>query len=304
MQKTTKKSTSLGVVIGRFHVDELHEGHIDLIQEVEQTNDKLLIIVGLSPCMCTTYNPLDFNTRRHMLRETFPNAAIAYVHDTKEDIDWSEALDAIVAKYGNDFDKITLYGCRDSFIKHYETKKYLTQELVQRVVVSGSEIRKRIAAQSQNSKEFRAGAIWYALNQYPRAIPTVDIAIINKDTKYILLGRKQKESKYRLIGGFVQPGETYECAASRELQEESSLIVAPERLQYEQSFVIDDWRYRREVDKITSSLFTSFTWDGVPAPNDDIHELKWLLLSNWIYPEIVEEHIDMFRYLIQKYGVK
>ena len=40
-----KKTNSLGVIIGRFQVDELHEGHIDLIQEVEQTNDKLLIII-------------------------------------------------------------------------------------------------------------------------------------------------------------------------------------------------------------------------------------------------------------------
>ena len=299
-----KKTNSLGVIIGRFHVDELHEGHIDLIQEVEQTNDKLLIIVGLSPCLCTAHNPLDFHTRRHMLRESFPNAAIAYVHDTKEDIAWSEALDVIVAKYGESFDKITLYGCRDSFIKHYETKRYATQELVQRVIVSGTEIRRHIAAQSQNSKQFRAGAIWYALNQFPRAIPTVDIAVINKESKQILLGRKPKENEYRIIGGFVQPGETWEDTASRELYEETHLVVALEQLQYEKSFFIDDWRYRSEVDKITTSLFTAFDWSGVPAPDDDIHELQWFLLSGWAYPKIVEEHREMFSYLVKKYGVK
>lgn len=298
------KTKSLGVIIGRFHVDELHEGHIDLIQEVEQTNDKLLIIVGLSPCLCTSYNPLDFHTRRHMLRESFPNAAIAYVHDTKEDIDWSEALDAIVAKYGDAFDKITLYGCRDSFIKHYETRRFATQELVQRVIVSGTEIRRRIAAQSQNSKEFRAGAIWYALNQYPRAIPTVDIVIINKETKYALLGRKPKEKEFRIVGGFVQPGETWEMAASRELQEETNLIVPTTDLVYEGSFAIDDWRYRKEVDKITTTLFTADAWSGVPVPDDDISELQWTLLSTWAGPHIVEEHRDMFLHLVNKYGEK
>ncbi|MBV5346753.1 NUDIX hydrolase [bacterium] len=239
-----------------------------------------------------------------MLHEYFPNAKIAYVHDVREDLDWSEALDAIVAKYQTDFGKITLYGCRDSFIKHYETKKFATQELVQRVVISGTEIRKRIAAQSQNSKEFRAGAIWYALNQYPKAIPTVDIAIINKATSHILLGKKPKENKFRLVGGFAQPGETWESSASRELFEETHLVVQPENLLYERSFVIDDWRYRREIDKITTSLFTAFDWSGVPNPDDDICELQWFRLGAWTSPNVVYEHQDMFKHLAMKYGKK
>ena len=295
------KEQSLGVIIVRFQVDDLHEGHLDVFQEANQVNDKLLIIIGLSPCMCTANNALDFNARRFMLQEKYPKAMIAYVHDTKSDIDWSEALDAVIAKYGNQFSKITLYGGRDSFIKGYKTKKYPTVELVQRVVISGTEIRKRIAAQSQNSREFRAGAIWYALNQYPRAIPTVDIAIINRDKDLILLGKKPKEEGYRLVGGFVQPAESWEVAAAREAKEETSLSLELRELVYEGSFPVDDWRYRGEIDKITTTMFSVFNWSGTPKPGDDICALEWFSLDKNILQNVVEEHIPLVLKLISKY---
>lgn len=305
MIKTTKAvpTTSLGVVIGRFNVDDLTEGHFDLLAETSQLNSQMLVVIGLGPCRCTPRNPLDYDTRRRMILEYFPNAKIAYINDQKSDADWSVSLDNIVTKCSVGFDNITLYGCRDSFIKHY-FGKFPTQELVQRVFISGTEVRKRIAAQSQNSKAFRAGCIWYSLNLWARPITTVDIAVINKETKQILLGRKQTEDKYRLIGGFAQPGETFEMSASRELQEETHLAVPPENLCIEKSFFIDDWRYRGEVDKITTVLYTAFDWGGVPAPDDDIHELQWFELNTWTCNRVVPEHIEMFTYLVNKYGNK
>jgi len=296
---------SLGVIVGRFHVDDLHEGHTDLISDVSNIFDQVLIVVGLGPCKCTVNNPLDFHTRRFMLQARFPNVKIAYIADVKEDRDWSLALDDLVTKYSKGFDSITLCGGRDSFIKHYTTKKYPTKELIQRAVVSGTEIRKRIAVQAQESAEFRAGAIWYSLNQYPQAIPTVDIAVINRQEELILLGRKPKEEAFRLIGGFAQPGETYEFSAARELQEEANLIVpavnSKNALHYERSFVVDDWRYRNEVNKITTLLFTVFDWSGTPAPGDDICELRWMPLSTVTLQKLVDEHVDMFLYLVKQY---
>lgn len=298
-----KKTNSLGVIIGRFQVDELHEGHIDILLETSNTNNQMLVVIGLGPCKCTIRNPLDYDTRRRMILEYFPNAKVAYINDLKSDADWSEVLDNLVSKYSIGFDTVTLYGCRDSFIKHY-SGKFPTQELVQRIFISGTEIRKRIAAQSQNSKAFRAGCIWYSLNQWPKPSTTVDIAIINKDIKHILLGRKQTEDKYRLIGGFARPGETFEISASRELQEETHLVASSENLCIEKSFFIDDWRYRNEVDKITTVLYTVFNWDGVPSPDDDIHELQWFKLNPWICDRVVPEHLEMLMYLINKYGDK
>ena len=81
--KNQNTPSSLGVVIGRFQVDDLHEGHLDLLSEVAHTNTQLLIIIGLSPCRCTVYNPLDYDTRRRLLLEYFPQAKIAYINDVK-----------------------------------------------------------------------------------------------------------------------------------------------------------------------------------------------------------------------------
>lgn len=68
------------------------------------------------------------------------------------------------------------------------------------------------------------------------------------------------------------------------------------------SFYINDWRYKSEINKITTLLFSITSWENVPKPGDDIHELQWFKLSNWACPQIVEEHLEMFSYLVNKYG--
>ena len=292
--------TSLGVVVARVQVDDLHEGHIDLFKEVSDTNSALLVVLGLSPCKCTSNNPLDYDTRRRMISAHFPSAKVAYITDMYSDVEWSKTLDTIVSKYVNNFDTVTLYGGRDSFIKYYHGK-FNTQELEPRVMISGTAIRTQLAVRSRDTVDFRAGAIWYALNQYPRALPTVDIAVLDIARDSILLARKQHEEMYRLIGGFAQPGETYESSALRELQEESGLVVAPEHLNIERSFFIDDWRYKNERDKITTMLYTVMKWEGLPKPDDDIHELRWFTFQEITKEQIMPNHRQMIEYLLAKY---
>lgn len=287
---------SLGVIVMRAQVDDLHEGHYDLIKDVIDGHDKTLIVIGLSVTKCTLNNPLDYDTRRRMILDHFPQVMVAYIEDQYSDERWSQKLDTIISgKHRNGTGDIKLYGSRDSFIKYY-SGVYDTEELQQRVFISGTEIRKKLAIQSRNTRDFRAGAIWYAMNQYATAIPTVDIAVMDKYNKQMLLGRKPGEDKYRLVGGFVQPGETYEEAAVRELKEEAG--IEANDLQPQKSFFIDDWRYKSETNKITTFLYVVTGWEGTIAPDDDIEELKWFDIDEELVNEVMPNHKEMINYLV------
>jgi bifunctional NMN adenylyltransferase/nudix hydrolase len=291
------KVADVGVVIGRFQVDELHDGHRDLLNSVAGSHQRLIIIVGLSQCKCTVNNPLDYEARRAMLQEQYPDATIMYITDIHDDNIWSNDLDNMLNNIVGPEQSICLYGSRDSFIPYYHGK-HPTRELVQETYISGTEKRKQLSIRPKNTTDFRRGAIWAMSNQYPGPRTTVDVAIFNDDYSRILLGRKKKETAYRIIGGFVQSGESLEEAVVREGKEETHLDLTG--LSYVTSMPIDDWRYRGERDKITTTLFTAHIAGGKPEPDDDIHELKWFDFNNDLIGQLVPNHNVLIDILLKK----
>lgn len=264
----------VGVIVGRFQVHELHEAHRDLINYVCERHQKVIIFLGLSPLMVSTNNPLDFEARKQMLLEAYPDATVLYIKDVNDDDVWSKRLDGMIGDVVTQSQSVVLYGGRDSFIEHY-SGRYPTQELTQAVFMSGAAERKQIArSRARASAEFRAGVIWASQSRFPTAYTTVDIAILNDVTRTILLGRKPDEKQYRFIGGFADPkSPTFESDALREVREEAALEVGD--LRYIGSTVVDDWRYRNEPDGIKTMLFTAKYLHGRPVPGDDIEEVKW-----------------------------
>lgn len=286
-----------GIIIGRFQVDELTDGHKDLISRVANTHERTIIILGLSPCKCTMSNPLDFQSRKGMIQEVFPDVEVLYVYDVGSDLLWSDTVDELLVKAGCLTEDSCLYGSRDSFIPHY-SGKFKTQVLEQLVFSSGTQRRKELASKIVRNADFRKGVIWGMMNQYPVAYSTVDVAIFNEYDTMILLGRKDQEKEYRFIGGFTAPGETHEDAASREAKEEAGIDV--KNMDYVKSFVIDDWRYRSEASKITTALFETYEWEGKPCPGDDIFELRWFPFNKHTVNHVVDAHKDMFKYLLER----
>lgn len=290
------KDFNIGVVVGRFQVDELTEGHVKLFDDVQAAHAKVMVVLGLSPCKCTVNNPLDFEARRLMIQEKYPEFSIFYINDIGSDLVWSDDLDQILQLNTEKTDSICLYGSRDSFLQYY-SGKFPCRELVQEVFISGTERRRQLAANVNKSKDFRHGVIWATMNQWPACLPTVDMAIFNDDGTRILLGRKKHESSYRFIGGFGEPSETYETTAVRETKEEANIDV--QDMQYVKSFVINDWRYKSEVNKITTSLFKITKWTGNPEPGDDIHELRWFPFNAHLLDSVITEHREMLDYLLK-----
>jgi bifunctional NMN adenylyltransferase/nudix hydrolase len=68
-----------------------------------------------------------------------------------------------------------------------------------------------------------------------------------------------------------------EAAARREVMEEAHIEISTPV--YAGSFLVDDWRYRHEVDKIVSTLFVAEYMYGAIQPDDDIEELRWFRLN-------------------------
>lgn len=290
---------NIGIIVGRFQVANLHLGHLKLIKSVMEAHQRVAIFLGTTEAMSTKNNPLDFLTRKLMIQEHFPEIAILSVPDTSQDEEWSRELDQRIKEVfpiGNPI----LYGGRDSFIQYY-TGKYDTKALPPHQSISGTEHRQQISNEVRSSADFRAGIIFGLANQYNKVHPTVDMAIFYKKEgkTEILLGRKAKENLFRFVGGFVDPleDESLEKAALREAKEETGLDL--KSAEYVCSMKINDWRYRKEHDKIITTLFKTEVQAKTGKPQDDIAELKWFDIADLSEEDIIFEHKALFTKLIQ-----
>lgn len=292
-------TADVGVIIGRFQVDELHPGHLDLLTWVGKQHKIVVIVLGVPAVSCLSQNPLNYSTRLQMLQKEYPNYIIVPLKDCRDNETWSRNLDKIINDTISPMHSVILYGARESFLEYYKGK-YATQELVgDDILWSGSTVRQNIRTQNIYSKDFRTGVIWASQNRYKMTVPTVDIAIFRNDT--ILLARKDGEKLWRFIGGFVEPtSNSYEEDAIREVLEETGLVVRD--VQYIGSFLVNDWRYKHE-DKIKTILFATQCYVGEAIASDDIKECRWWKTNIVTEDMLVEEHRKLWRTLCQHYGI-
>ena len=292
-----------GVIIARFQTPYLHEGHLNLIGQVKEKHNKLIIVLGVGPIIGSRRSPYDYYTREKMIKTAYQDVIVLPLSDHPSDRTWSLNLDQLLSSaFPNE--RFMLYGSRDSFIPYY-SGRCETVDLPEHGDYSATELRSKYADKVFDSRDFRAGILYAYYNQYKKVYPTVDIAVFRDDKTEMLLGKKSINNKWRLVGGFADPeDESYEAAAQRELTEECGPIEVGE-LTYETSARINDWRYRNEVDKITTTLFSCDYHYGDPQAQDDIMDLAWFKLAKLPTMiergEISEEHTELFRFLTQKY---
>jgi len=298
----------VGIIVGRFQVPYLHDAHKDLIETVRNEQGKVVIFLGLSPVKVTVRNPLDFEARKQMILDAYPDITVLYIKDIHDDELWSQTLDTQIRDIISPTQVAVLYGSRDSFINHY-TGKFPTQELIPERTISGSELRKAVSKKVKCDPIFREGVIWAASNQYPKTWPTVDVAILDCANKRVLLGRKPHEEQYRFIGGFVDPTDaSLEAAAIREAHEEAGDMELSS-MTYISSHQVLDWRYKNEKDKIMTSFFVCNLMFGSPKPGDDIAEVRWFDLELFdntgmnkftdAYAMMVDNHLGLMSNLIE-----
>jgi bifunctional NMN adenylyltransferase/nudix hydrolase len=288
---------SYGVIVGRFQVNDLHEGHMELFRQVRSRHSGVIVFVGVAPAGLTKDNPLDFPTRRAMIQAKFPDFTVLPLQDCKTDEQWSEQLDTAIGSVVN-FGDVTLYGGRDSFVPHY-TGKFKPVELAlptETQKVSGTDIRNEYSNKVIESPEFRAGMIYAAAHLWPVLLPTVDIAIFNSDYTEVLLGRKPGEKQFRFIGGHAEKKHgTYEKGARCEVLEEAG--IDPNEMQYIGSAVIPDWRYATSDRGVMTAFFATTTMSQAATAGDDIEEVKWFKVSQLTASDLVDTHQILYRML-------
>jgi bifunctional NMN adenylyltransferase/nudix hydrolase len=284
-----KHTTHVGVIIGRFQVPELHDGHHHLVRHARERHEQLLIMVGSRQSFPTPKNPLSFTMRRAMILAHYPDAVIVEVHDHPSDHEWSMRVDRIIAALYPGM-SATLYGSRDSFLPYYSGKN-VTVEVSTIPSKSGSELRDWIKENPLNTSEFRHGVIHAHAVRAAMPYPTVDIAVVKREKNAVLLGHKPMDGdQYRFLGGFYDPAcdTSLESAARRETYEETGGIEADD-FTYVGSHRVDDWRYRGGEDCIVTTLFKASYIFGAPHASDDIAALGWFDLS--LIPQVlVPEH--------------
>jgi hypothetical protein len=128
-----------------------------------------------------------------------------------------------------------------------------------------------------------------------------------------LFGKKPGEKGWRFSGGFKDRNDpNFEAAVWREAGEEvlkkgknGNPVVDPQTVfdapQYICSRNVNDWRYKGELDGITTLFYLiNFTGDeSLIEANDDLAETAWFELSQLCQADIEGEHIFLFQALCE-----
>ncbi|MES3005175.1 MAG: NUDIX domain-containing protein [Patescibacteria group bacterium] len=269
------KNNTVGVVVCRLQVPQIHDGHRYLLDTAKQNADKLLVALGVNGGWAGSNDPLDFETRKVMLQKHYPDAHILPIYDCSTNEAWSENLDTLIENNFSDHD-ITLFGSRDSFIPHYLGKHKTQYVEPKHESVSGTEVRKKLANKIIDSEDFRTGVIYASNSQnFPTSFQAVDIAIRHTTERKVIVGRKPGEKNWRFPGGFVDPKDLcLEDAARREAREEVGNIEVAD-VKYIASVRANDYRYRKSEHKLMTALFSAVYLDGEVKAGDDLVEARW-----------------------------
>lgn len=302
--------STLGVIVGRFQVPELHAAHRKLIRYASTNFDDVLIVIGTAMVLSKT-NPLPYTYVREIVKSGVlgcVNVHIGQIYDKPTNEEWSIVLDdKITTMFPNH--EVTLLGGRDSFIDRYTgiyTARVLGPDIFgESYSSSGTKIRSTLSPNTyQDTASFYAGYIKAVQDRRDIINSTVDLTIYNENMDKLLLGRKKVDDGLRMPGGFINPGESAEDAAYRELEEETGItedhlikssMYPFRKLVFIDTNIIKDWRFRDSTDTILTHLFIGKVHENNKAikASDDLVSLEWHSKKSLRKSHIADAHRDI-----------
>lgn len=270
----------LGVLVGRFQIHTLTDGHKYLFAQVAGRCSRVLALVGVPPVLGTRRDPLDYLVRARMLQDYWtdayregPELTVLPSIDCPSNEEWARRIDQMIDAVAPG-QAATIFCGPDGCGPLYRTAGGRHPiEVIESIPGHTHATMARAALQRRHTEDFRAGVIYFSERRWLNPLPIVDVAVIKGEE--VLLGQKADEHvRWRLIGGFVDLADrTLELAAKREVMEETGLEVG--NLRYAGSALIDDWRYRSTPEQMLSTVFVADYVFGNPQPKDDIARVAW-----------------------------
>lgn len=158
----------VAIIIGRFQVAELHDGHKLLIETAISESDHVIVFLGSAKEYFTEKNPLPYYHRKQMIIKAYPNVQVIPLDDIPgDDRKWTLHLDVKIDELLRSNEEAILYGSRDSFIGIYENNfgnfktKYVLSPIQEE---SGTAQRAAIKNVFYDSPDYRKGIIYAVLN--------------------------------------------------------------------------------------------------------------------------------------------
>lgn len=272
----------LGVLIGRFQIHQLTEGHKYLFAQVAGQCQRVLALLGVPPISSRRRDPLEYALRARMLQDYWddaypagPELIVVPCLDCPLDTDWVRQIDNTITALAPNTPTMVYCGPDGCGPMYKNAGGFWPVEILE--AIPGHATEHRAALTPRHTEDFRAGVIYATERRFLNPYPVVDVAVFRPLDGHVLLAQKKidQTGRWRLIGGFVDVADaSFEHAVKREVREETGIEV--DNLRYVGSARVPDWRYRGTPEGLTSAVFIASYVFGIAAASDDIHRCQWL----------------------------
>ena len=89
------KDYTVGVIVAKLQIPEFEPSHFELFNHISSLHKTVVCFLGI-PVFPSKKNPLNFNHRKQMIEENYPNIIVLPINDVRTDIEWSRNLDASI----------------------------------------------------------------------------------------------------------------------------------------------------------------------------------------------------------------
>lgn len=298
MQKT------FTVVLAYFQNINLTQYDTNYLMSLKPEKGSMMAVLDVKRGACTAEQPLRPNQRQDILRNKkhIFSGVTEHLH-IRDNERWSMLLDETIdnAKPG---DAHVVFYAANSLADKY-VGKYTVKRMED--IPGLTDVTNPVPVKPSTSNDFRQGIMYAEQRAFPLVYSTVDIGLIDETCKYVLLGRKQNEKRWRFPGGFVDPTDnSKEEAWHRELGEEvpSGVSNFISDVEYVCSTIVPDCRYPGR-DKIMTTMFSAmvmFDKNNLQA-GDDLVEVGLFEINDNLYELITDDHhpaLDKFLAWVEK----